>query len=144
MKKLTNILILLFIPIFACAQITIAPNNKILRTSNLLEKKPIEIKIRKGYSRDIKIKVIENNTYYLNFEIPQKLKTTNIIVLNEENQILFDNALYSFTENIVLKSKTNGTITIRLTTPAPKLLESNKHLHTIKININYQNDLSSI
>lgn len=143
LNKLTGLIIglILFIPNLN-AQTVVAQNND-LNSANLEKKAPIELKMKKGQSRDVTLYVFQNNSYYFELTTPKKVKNTNIVIINEQGDIVYDNAIASFCSSATIYPVKNERLTLKIITQPAKVLENNDS-YDLRLQIYFVKSINSL
>jgi hypothetical protein len=99
------------------------------------KKKPVSTKMQKGQIKDLTLFLFKGNTYTFEINPHRKIKDVNFIILNEKNEIIFNNAIANNCNSAIIFADETQRITIRLTTQPPSFLESDKKYYEVQIKV---------
>ncbi len=144
----TKIFILSFlVSIFALdinSQVVISYQTSFINSfENAKKRTPATFKLKKGQTKDYNFYVFPHKEYLLTFKVPKDIKYWGFRILNENGEVLFDNALAGNTNSAVIYSDETQKITVRLTLQPPKFAKQSKKRYEIKLKIAYRSNLIS-
>jgi len=146
--KTTSILAFILFLLFsfsAQSQVVVANNSTFLSKFDLKKnKRPVSTKMKKGQTRELTFAIFKNNAYTFDFDSPKQMKQLNFIIENEDGEIIFDNAIASYCNSVIIYAQKTQKIKVILTTQPPKFFQLNKKSYKINIKVAYEQNIASL
>jgi hypothetical protein len=140
-----TLLLLSFIIFFQLSDaqtVTALEPDFVINFDNAKKRTPATLKIKKGQTRDYKFFVFQGKAYLLTFKVPTGVKYWGFRILDENGNVLFDNALVGNTNSAVIFADETKKVTVRLTVQPPRLIKNSKKVYEFKLKIAYKKSIS--
>lgn len=128
----------------ASAQVVMSNKTSIVPSFDKQDKKkPIELSMKKGQTVDLKFFVYEGKAYTFTVDASIKLKDVGFRIINDQGDVLFDNALAAYTNSVILYADRTQKVVFKVTTQPAKFLESNNKKYNVTIKVMYKQNMST-
>lgn len=143
-KSLILFVLAILLSLSVDAQVVVAHSPSVVPDlQKTTKRKPVKTKLKKGQSKDLNFFVFANNVYTFELDIPNKLKKVNFVLINEQGDIIFDNAIAGFCAAAVLYADISQRVTLKITTQPPKFFELNKKYFEVGVKLSYKRNTTS-
>lgn len=143
-RSLLLIILSVLLSLSVNSQVVVASSSSVMPDlQKTTKRKPIKTKLKKGQTKDLNFFVFANNVYTFELNIPKKLKKVNFVLINEQGEIIFDNAIAGFCNSAVLYADVSQKITLKITTQPPRFFEGNKKYFELAIKLSYKRNTTS-
>lgn len=145
--KTKNLILFLIVAIFsfqASAQVVRSNKTSIVPSfEKQKKKKPVELSMKKGQTVELHFFVFENKAYTFTVNASAKLKDVGFRIINDQGDVLFDNALAAYTNSVILYADRTQKVSFKISVQPAKFLESNSKKYNVTIKVSYKQNMST-
>ncbi len=143
-KSILLALFSIFLAFQVNAQVIISRRTRIIPTfEKQTKRRPVNLKMKKGQTVDLKFYVFQGKAYTFTVNAATRLNKVGFRILNDQGEVLFDNALAAYTNSVVLYADRTQKIIFKLTTQPTRFLERDNKRYNISIKVAYKQNIST-